>query len=177
MYLTIVRTAWNPEDEYNGHLRVSRDELPRVKLLKGGAKRNEQIKRSTYEKFVANELIDGRGFPLEYQEAIVDWLMVAGPADNLLLPSIKGVDAALLVLTEDEPVNFAVRETPAYKLINEDDEAADELDDEEDDEDEESDDEEEDPGENRTYLEDEDEDDEPRPRKPPRKLPPKKKPR
>jgi len=150
MYLTIVCTPFDPEDESSGYLFVGHSRLPFVSESKGGRAANEKLKRQAYEKYVGDMLIHGRSIHAAYTEPIIDWLMRASVGDNLLLPPHNGRDGVFLVLVGDRgaPSNYAVRAEPSFVLINEDDEAE----------------REEDPGENRTFLDDE-EDEEPQPRK------------
>lgn len=139
MYLTIVRTPHDPEDEDSGFLRVDHVPVPRPELVKGGAARNKQITRATYAKFVEKALVVDRTIAASHEEAIVDWLMVAGPGDNMLLPPFGGCDGAVLVLhAHGEPTCFGVRRVaePKFVLTNYDDDEA-EPEDEDDDEDEE----------------------------------------
>lgn len=168
MYLTIVRTPYDPEAEDAGHLRVSHLPLPRPRVLKGGTEKNERIKRETYTGFVRGELIDDYCLPASYEQAIVDWLCRADPGDNLNLPSFGGCDGAVLVLhDEGEPTNYSLRTEPSFVLGNENDDE--DAEDEEDDSDE---------GENRTFLDEDEEEEEERPRsRPTKSKPPKKKPK
>ena len=136
MYLTIIRTPYDPESQDSGEMTVGHLPLPRPKLVKGGD-RNAQIRRDTYTKFVSDELIDKRNVPRPYAEVIIDWLMVANPADNMNLLPAAHCDATVLILHEEgEPTDYVARTVtePRFVLhdLNQDGEWDEEEEDEED---------------------------------------------
>lgn len=136
MYLTIIRTPYDPENEGSGYLRVAHVPVPRPKMTKGGGANNDRIRQKTFSAFVDAELIANCHLAASHRRAIVDWFMAAGMADTLNLPPYGGCDAAVLILhDEGEPTNYVVREEPAFVLGSETDELEDLLnEDEEDDE-------------------------------------------